>query len=123
MVQILLQKLPPGQIGRPPEADVAGDQQRVDTGYPEQDPQHHKDAPLHQHQGIDAQPAGEIIHQSRQQQGQQAGPQQRNIGIVVGPGGQYGDQLSIRLTLNRFDRGSHFVLFSLGQKGHGLTAP
>ncbi len=72
-------------------------------------------APLHQQQTAHGQPAGQVVHDARHHQRQQAGPQQRDVRVVVGAGRQHRHQFGVGVALDPGDRLGDFALFVFSQ--------
>ncbi|MNR59526.1 hypothetical protein D3C85_1807970 [compost metagenome] len=62
-----------------------------------------------------ARPAGQVIDDARYNQGQQAGPEQGDVGVVIGAAGQHGDQFRVCLMLGAGDGLGHLALFDFTQ--------
>ena len=115
VVQVLLQKLPPRQVGRTPVAYRTRDQPSSDLGQAEHQAQHNERRPLRHQQGVHGQVARQVMHHTRHHQRDQARPQQRNVGVVVGARRQHGDQLRVGGFLDPGDRFGDLALLVFSQ--------
>ncbi|MNG03854.1 hypothetical protein D3C84_869510 [compost metagenome] len=77
--------------------------------------QHDEGAPLHHQQAVQGQPARQVMHDPRQHQCQQTGPEQRDVHIVVGAGREHGDQLRVGVALDPGNRLGDLALFVFSQ--------
>ncbi|MCY1183110.1 hypothetical protein D9M73_237030 [compost metagenome] len=60
-------------------------------------------------------PASQVINDTRHDQGQQAGPEQGDIGVVIGAGGRYGDQFRVGVALDPGNCLGDLALFVFSQ--------
>ncbi|MNE57386.1 hypothetical protein D3C80_1523480 [compost metagenome] len=60
-------------------------------------------------------PAGQVVDDARHDQGQQAGPEQGDIGVVIGAGSQYGHQLRVSMLFDASNGLGHLALLNFIQ--------
>ena len=104
VVQLLLQKLAPGQVAGTPMPHTGRDQARGDGRYAKDQAEENKAGPLQHQQGVSRQATIKKVHHGRHHQGDQAGPQQGDVAVVIGTGSEHGDDFGIGVLFGTGDR-------------------
>ena len=113
VVQFLFKKLTPRQITGPPMPDTRWYQSGGDRRHAKDQTEKHKTRPLQHQQGINLQAAYQEVHQCWYQQGDQAGPQQWDVTVVIRTRGQHGDNFGVGVLFGTGHRVSDLLLLLL----------